>query len=310
MSRESNVAALSGGTGSSKLLRGLQGLTRFTVVTNVGDNHWFHGLYVCPDIDTVCYTLAGIVDARRGWGIDGDRFDALDMLTTLGSKDTWFKIGDRDMATHVYRTAMLKEGKTLTEVTSAVARCLGLKRWVVLPATDEPVETRIVTAERGEMHLQEFWVRERGRLTPTAVRHSGARRAHPTPEVAATLAAADRIILCPANPITSISPILSLLGFRALLRKSKARKVVVSPMVGDAAFSGPAAKLLVAEGLRPTSEGVANLYRGIADVIIVDEADRDQEEAIAETGASCAFTSTLMRTREDEVRMARFAMEA
>jgi LPPG:FO 2-phospho-L-lactate transferase len=309
MPRDS-VVALSGGTGSAKLLRGLQTITTFTVVVNVGDDDWFHGLYVCPDIDTVTYTLAGVADSRRGWGIQGDSFRALGQLKLLGADDTWFNIGDLDIATHVLRTAMMERGKSLTEVTSAVARMLGVRGCRILPATDQRVETRIITAEMGEMHLQEFWVKEKGRPTPNGVRYLGARRARATKEVARSIALADRIIFSPANPITSVMPMLSIGGFREALLRSRARKVAVSPMLGERAFSGPAARLMAAKGLKPTSEGVARLYRGAVDAMILDESDRSQRGAIERAGVSCHFASTLMRTREDEVELAKVAMEA
>jgi LPPG:FO 2-phospho-L-lactate transferase len=160
------------------------------------------------------------------------------------------------------------------------------------------------------MHLQEFWVKEKGRLTPTGVRFVGARRAQATREVARCLARAERVIIAPANPITSVMPILSIGGFRETLRGSNARKVAVSPMLGEGSFSGPAARLMVARGLEPTSEGVARLYRGVIDAIIIDESDRAQASAIEKAGISCHFTSTLMRSGEDEVRLAKVAMEA
>jgi len=304
------VVVLSGGTGSAKFLRGLQRASGFTVVANVGDNAWFHGLYVCPDIDTVTYTLAGIADSQRGWGIAGDEFKALGQLKLLGAKDTWFNIGDKDMATHLLRTSMLRDGRSLTEATSTIARRLGVHRWKILPATDQHVETRILTAEMGEMHLQEFWVREGGRPTPTGVRYLGARRARVTEEAARSIASAERIVFAPANPITSIMPILSIGGLRGALRKAKARKVAVSPMVGEGSFSGPAARLMVARGLKPTSEGVARLYRDVVNAMIVDESDRAQADEIEDAGVSCRFTSTLMRTAADEERLAKVAMEA
>lgn len=308
--KSERVVVLSGGTGSSKFLRGLQKLSTFTVVTNVGDNAWFHGLYVCPDIDTVTYTLAGIADSRRGWGIQGDEFRALAQLKKIGAERTWFNIGDKDMATHLLRTAMMREGRTLTAATSAIARGLGVRRWTILPATDRHVETRIMTAEMGEMHLQEFWVRERGRPTPMGVRYVGGRQAHATEQVARSIASADRIVFAPANPVTSILPILSIGGFREILRKAKARKLAVSPMIGEGSFSGPAARLMVARGLKPTSESVARLYKRLVDVLIVDESDRAQADAIEKVGVSCLLTSTLMRTSGDEQRLAKVAMEA
>lgn len=304
------VVALSGGTGSAKFLRGLQKVTDFTVVANVGDNDWFHGLYVCPDVDTVTYTLAGVADSRRGWGIQGDTFKALGRLKRLGAEDTWFNIGDADFATHLLRTRMMKQGRSLTEVTSRIASMLGVRRCRILPATDEHVETRIATLEMGEMHLQEFWVREKGRPTPKEVRYVGARRARATTQVVKSLASAERIVLSPANPITSIMPILSIGGFREALRGSSARKVAVSPMIGEGAFSGPDPRLMAAKGVRPTSEGVATLYKGLIDAMILDESDTAQAGAIERLGVSCHFTSTLMRSRRDEARLAKVAMEA
>jgi LPPG:FO 2-phospho-L-lactate transferase len=308
--REDRVVALSGGTGSAKFLRGLQKVTKFTVVANVGDNAWFHGLYVCPDIDIVTYTLAGVADAKRGWGIHGDEFKALGQLKKLGSEGTWFNIGDVDMATHVFRTALMKEGKSLTEVTLTVARRLGVRGVKILPATDERLETHVVTAEKGEMHLQEFWVKEGGRLTAKDVRYVGAKQAHATAEASRSVLSAERIIISPANPMTSVMPILSIGGFRGLMRKSNARKVAISPMVGERAFSGPAAELMAARGIKPSSEGVARLYRGLIDVLIVDETDNVQARAIESTGVSCVRTSTLMKSRDDEVRLAKVAVEA
>jgi LPPG:FO 2-phospho-L-lactate transferase len=310
VSNEGKVVALSGGTGSAKFLRGLQKVAKFTVIANVGDNAWFHGLYVCPDIDIVTYTLAGIADAKKGWGIQGDGFRALGQLEKLGSEATWFNIGDVDIATHVFRTALMKQGKSLTEVTLTVARRLGVSGVRILPATDEPVETHVITAERGEMHLQEFWVKERGRLHAKSVRYVGARQARATEEAARSVASADRIIISPANPMTSVMPILSIGGFKGLMRKSKARKVAISPMVGERAFSGPGAELMAANGLKPTSEGVAKLYMGVIDALIIDETDAAQARAIEGTGVSCIRTSTLMRSRDDEVRLAKVAMEA
>ncbi len=234
----------------------------------------------------------------------------MDQLKRLGSSGTWFNIGDMDMATDVFRTALLREQKSLTEVTATIARRLGVRGCRILPATDQHVETRVITAEKGEMHLQEFWVKEQGRLTPKGVRYVGARRARATPEVAMSIASAGRVIVSPANPVTSIMPMLSIGGFKELLGKSKARKVAVSPMLGEGSFSGPAAQLMAAKGLRPTSEGVARLYRGVVDALIIDESDRAQANAIERLGVSCHFTSTLMRTREDERRLAKVAMEA
>jgi LPPG:FO 2-phospho-L-lactate transferase len=310
VTRVAKVVALSGGTGSAKFLRGLRKVARFTAVANVGDNAWFHGLYVCPDIDIVTYTLAGVADAKKGWGIKDDEFRALGQLRRLRSEGTWFNIGDVDMATHVFRTALMKKGKSLTEVTTTIASRLGVRGSTILPATDEHVETHIITAEKGEVHLQEFWVKEKGRLTAKGVRYVGASKARTTPQVARSLLSAQRVVIAPGNPMTSVMPILSIGGFRGLLRKARARKVAISPMVGRRAFSGPAAKLMAASGLEPTSEGVAGLYRGLIDALVIDERDSAQARAIEGLGISCVRTSTLMKTADDEERLAKVAMQA
>ncbi len=290
-------------------MRGLQGLAKFTVVANVADNAWFHGLYVCPDIDTVTYTLAGLADEAKGWGLAGDTFRALEQLKRLGSAGTWFRLGDLDLATHIFRTEQMSKGKSLTEVTAMIARGLGVLDWRVLPATDEHVETRILTVEKGELHLQEFWVREGGNPGVMGVRYKGAERARATKSVLETLESADRMVIPPANPITSIMPIAAIHGIGTVLSKSKARRVAISPMIGGRAVSGPAAKLMIAKGLEPTSAGVARLYGGMVDVLIIDEEDRAQSREIEKRGISCVCAPTLMRSSADEARLAKLALE-
>ena len=304
------IVVLSGGTGSSKLIRGMQRLSRFTVVANVADNAWFHGLYVCPDIDTVTYTLAGIANRKHGWGIEGDTFRVLRQLKRLGAKDTWFRLGDLDLATSMLRTSLLKEGASLTEVTKRIGEMLGIPSWPVLPATDAHVETRIVTEEKGDLHLQEFWVREKGRPSVKSVRYKGIGRARETAEVAASISEADRIVIPPANPVTSILPILSVGRIRRALEESSARKVAVSPMIGKGPVSGPAAKFMASRGIPPTSEGVAELYEGLVDVLIVDEKDEAKAREIEKSGVSCLVRSTLMRGASDAERLAREVLKA
>ena len=301
------VVALAGGTGSAKLLRGLQAHVRFSVVSNVGDNVWMHGLYVCPDIDTAVYAMSGLIDRERGWGIAEDSFHGLAQLERLGA-ETWFKLGDRDLAMHVLRTHLLQGGRTLTEVTRVVCKRLGVKD-PVLPCTDADAETRLVT-DRGEMHFQEFWVKRRGRPRVVSIDYRPFSRARITEAVVKALASADRIVICPANPATSILPILSVGGMRRALRSSKARKVAISPMIGSGPVSGPAGKLMAATGHEPTSLGVAKLYRGLIDVMVIDEHDAKQEKAIEKTGATCVTAPTLMKSGEDEARLAGLALEA
>ncbi|MDG6909296.1 MAG: 2-phospho-L-lactate transferase [Nitrososphaerota archaeon] len=301
------VVALAGGTGSAKLLRGLQRLpVELTAVVNVGDDFWAYGVYVCPDIDIATYSLAGVADPAKGWGIAGDAFTVLERVRGLGA-ETWFRLGDLDLATSLVRTQMLHGGATLTQAADRVRRRLGV-RSRVLPVTDSDVETRISTP-KGELHLQEFWVREGGRPRVTGVSYVGARRAKVTPQAASAIMAADRIVLCPANPVTSLGPMLAVTGFPPLLSSSRARVVALSPMAGGAPYSGPAGKLLRAVGSRPDSVGIARLYSKFLDGMLISEHDSAMGPSIESLGIRCAATDTLMKGPRDELRLARELLE-
>ncbi len=302
------VVALAGGTGSAKLLRGLARVgDDLTVVANVGDNIWIYGVYVCPDIDIACYTLAGISDPSKGWGIAGDTFGALGALRTLG-EETWFALGDRDLGTCLMRTDSLREGATLTEAVDQERRALNVRQRI-LPATDDPLETRIGT-EHGEMHLQEFWVKGGGRPAVRYVRYRGARRARASPAVLSALRGADRIVLCPANPVTSIGPMLAISGFRDALSQTRARVTALSPMKGKGPFSGPAGKLMKARGMGQDSAAVARFYSGFLDAIVISKGDRGLRGEIEALGVECVASDTLISGPRDELRLARELLEA
>jgi LPPG:FO 2-phospho-L-lactate transferase len=300
--KPAKVVALAGGTGSAKLLRGLSSLDcDLTVVTNVGDNVWSHGLYVCPDADTAMYTLAGLADRSHGWGIEGDTFSVLKQLDSLG-QETWFALGDRDIATHLVRTAALREGRTLTQVTNNLCRRLGVKGRI-LPVTDSVVETRIKT-ENGEMNLQEFWVKNHGDPEVRGVRYRGASRSRITPYVERGLEQADAIVVCPANPITSVGPMLAVGGMREALAKASASVSALSPMIGKTPFSGPAGKLMKANGTSPDSLGVAGLYSDFLDTLVIDRSDREMAQGIRRLGVSCRLSDIRMHSRASERRLA------
>ncbi len=302
------VVALAGGTGSAKLLRGLYRQdVDLTVVANVGDNIWMYGVYVCPDIDVACYSLAGVADKKKGWGIRGDTFEALAALRRLGA-ETWFALGDRDLATCLARTGLLRSGKTLTEATLAETKALGLD-CPVLPASDDPVETRILTG-RGDLHLQEFRVRDGGKPRVSGVTYQGASKARLPRRVEEALEGADRVVVCPANPVTSVGPILAVPGLRRLLTRVRARKVALSPMEGRVPFSGPAGKLMKATGVRPGSAGVVELYRGFLDAIVISNRDSDLKPEIENSGVECILAGTRMNTSADEIRLAGELLEA
>ncbi|HME18647.1 MAG TPA: 2-phospho-L-lactate transferase [Nitrososphaerales archaeon] len=302
------MVALAGGTGSAKLIRGLASLEcELTVVANVGDNLWMHGLYVCPDIDIPIYTLAGVEDRSRGWGIEGDTHAVLGQLATLG-RETWFTLGDRDIATHILRTAALREGRTLTQATEELCRSYGLKARV-LPATDSPLETRVITRE-GEMNLQEFWVRRRGMPHVVGVRYKGAASSAVTAQVEEAIRAADDVVVCPANPVSSIGPILAVRGISELLSRARARVSALSPMVGHAPYSGPAAKFMKATGTSSNSIGVANLYLGFLDAIMIDRRDENMAGEIQRLGIECRLSDTRLGSRAAERRVARELLDA
>ncbi|HXW38031.1 MAG TPA: 2-phospho-L-lactate transferase [Nitrososphaerales archaeon] len=302
------TVALAGGTGSSKLLRRLVEVDPdLRVIANVGDNFWFHGLYVCPDVDIAMYSLAGIADRRRGWGIEGDTFNLLRALGRLG-EETWFRLGDRDAATCAVRTELMRRGDSLTRATKKLCADLGLET-AILPATNEHMETRIITDE-GEVHLQEFWVKGKGRARVRGVKYSGASIAKPTREVETALRGSGRIVFCPANPVTSMGPILAVEGVRSLLSASRRRVVALSPMIGRSAFSGPAAKLMRAIGASPDSIGVSALYSGLVDVLVISERDQGMKRGIEANGMECVVADTLMEGKEDEKRLARLVLAA
>ena len=300
------VVALAGGTGSSKLLRGLSRLDAdLTIVSNTGDNFWVYGLYVCPDIDTAMYALAGILD-QRGWGIRNDTFHALSQLKTYGI-ETWFNIGDKDLATHLLRTKMLREGDTLTQITEFLTKKLGVKG-TVLPATDSYVETYIVTPNE-KLHLQEFWVRDNGKPDVIGIEYRGADKAKPTAKVEEAIRQADEIIICPANPVSSIGPILALNGMKELIQECRGLKIAISPMVGEGPFSGPAGKFMHALGIKSNSTGVASIYRDFLDVFVIDVSDQGLKKEIEKLGLQVMVTKTYIKNDTDAEKLARIVLD-
>ncbi len=293
------------------MLRGISSLIepeRLTVVVNTGDDEVFHGLHVSPDVDTVLYTLAGLVDPAQGWGIRGDSFACLEMLERYYD-ETWFRLGDRDLATHVWRTDLLRRGRSLSFVTRAIARSLGV-RARVLPMSDDPVRTFVDVAERGPLPFQQYLVRDGGAGDVRAIRLRGLRRATPARGVLAALRAPRRIILPPSNPFVSIAPILSLPGVRAALRRAAARVVAISPILGDKPVKGPLDRMLRGLGHEVSPVGVARLYRGLVHAFVLDRRDAALAPRIAELGMRPVLADTLMTTPAKSRRLAAVALEA
>ncbi|HKA62686.1 MAG TPA: 2-phospho-L-lactate transferase [Methylomirabilota bacterium] len=304
-----HITALAGGTGAAKLLRGLARLidTRhLTVVVNTGDDAEIWGLHVSPDLDTICYTLAGVIDERKGWGLTGETFNTLDQIARFG-EPAWFNLGDRDLATHLHRTRLLREGRTLSQVTHAVASALGVTARI-LPMSDQPVRTRILGPD-GWLAFQEYFVREKAQVDVRAVSYAGAARAHPAPGVVDAITTADAVLVSPSNPITSVGPILAVPGLVEALRATAATVVAVSPIVGGDAVSGPAGRLMASAGLPISAAGVARAYADWLDVLIFDERDRAMASEIERTGVRAVAAPTIMSGREAEVDLARHVLD-
>ena len=306
-----HVLALAGGVGGAKLVLGLTHLLsreRLTIVVNTGDDEIFHGLHVSPDLDTMLYTLAGISNAETGWGIAGETFAALEMLSGYGA-ETWFNLGDRDLATHIRRTQLLGQGMTLSEVTGELGGRLGVGHRIT-PMSDDPVRTWLAT-DSGEMPMQEYFVRSRSKPVVSSVAYRGAAEATPSRDFASALEHSDLVVLCPSNPLLSTGPILAIPGVREALSGAKEGRlrVAVSPIVGGEAVRGPAAKIMRELGHEATCLGVARLYRDICDVLVIDEQDAESAPAIAELGVAPLVAPTIMNTESNKVELARLILE-
>ena len=310
--RDRKVLALAGGVGGAKLVLGLARELppeQLTVVVNTGDDETFHGLHVSPDLDTMLYTLAGLSNPETGWGIAGETFSALEMLARYGV-ETWFNLGDRDLATHIRRTQLLREGATLSEVTAELCRCLGVAHRVV-PMSDAPVCTFLSTGA-GELAMQDYFVRQRSEPVVTCIEYRGAEDAPPSDGFKNALAEAGLVVFCPSNPFLSLGPILAMPGVREGLESEKVDgrlRAAVSPIIGGAAVRGPAAKIMTELGHEATCLGVARLYQDICDVFLIDQQDADLAPAIADLGIRPLVAPILMETEGDKVALARLILE-
>ena len=296
------VTLLAGGTGGTKLAHGFALIgpeVDVTVIANVGDDAEIHGLHVSPDLDTLLYTLSGLIDAERGWGIRDDTLSAHEMFARLG-EETWFTVGDADLATHAHRTRLMREGVSLTDATAAMAAALGLTT-TLLPATDDRLRTRLET-DAGPLDFQDYFVRLRQQPTVTAVHFDGLAGARPTDAVLAAIADAELLVIGPSNPFVSIGPVLELV--REPFAQATAPKVAVSPIVAGRALKGPADRMLASMGHEPTALGVARLYAGLVDRFVIDEADASLAPQIAELGMAVDVLPTVMRTDDDRRALA------
>jgi LPPG:FO 2-phospho-L-lactate transferase len=306
--RRGSVVALAGGVGAARFLDGLTRVLRperIFIIGNTADDAEIHGLHISPDLDTVTYTLAGLADPKRGWGIRGDSFRCLEALGRLGG-ETWFQLGDRDLAMHLYRTERLRQGATLSGVTAEITAALAVRSRIV-PMSDDRVRTRICTPA-GELEFQTYFVKRRARDKVLDVRFEGASEATPAPGVIEAIAAAEAIVLCPSNPFISIAPILAIRGIREALRPKRERVLAISPIVGGRALKGPAAHMMKSMRLRPAAVEVARLYADFAGVFVLDEVDRKQAVDVEKLGMRPVVTNTVMRGLRERKALARVVL--
>ena len=300
--RKKLITILAGGSGSVKMVRGFASQrTDINVVTNVGDNYWLYGMYICPDIDTITYGLADLLDHDKGWGIKKDTFGFLRQMEIFG-EETWFRIGDRDTATHLTRTNMLKNGKSLSYITKWMAEKFSIEI-KILPVTDNTMETRIIT-DKGDMHLQEFWVKHRGLDEVKGIEYQGAEKVRPNPDAMNAIHDSNLIVIAPGNPLTSIGPMLAIKGIRKELAKKKNKVVAISPIIGNSAISGPTGKYLEAAGIEVSALGVAKMYADVCSNIIIDTKDHALTKKIESLNINVHESKIKMTNKQSEDALA------
>jgi LPPG:FO 2-phospho-L-lactate transferase len=302
------ITALAGGVGGARLANGLAKLLEpvdFSVIVNTGDDFYYTGLYICPDLDTVTYTLAGINDPVNGWGIAGESWHVFSALEQIGHP-IWFRLGDRDLATHIERTRLLQSGLSLSDVTAAISQRLGVRQ-AILPMTDSPVRTLVETVELGVLSFQEYFVRHKFQPTVRSIQFSGIGEATIPSSVTTTLEASDLIVICPSNPFVSIDPILSIQGMRDLVIQKPV--IAVCPLIGGKTIKGPAAKIMVEMNLEPSACNIAKYYGDLINGFVLDHKDREDAEPIRQCGIISLETDILMTNVEGQTRLAREVIE-
>jgi LPPG:FO 2-phospho-L-lactate transferase len=303
------ILVLAGGVGAARFIEGLVQVVppeSITAVVNTGDDMELHGLKISPDLDIVTCTLADLIDREQGWGIIGDTDECMSWLVKLGGPG-WFKLGDRDLALHIRRTAMLREGATLSQVADSLRTSLGVAV-KIMPMSDDPVPTYILT-DVGEMHFEEYFVRRRAQDAVLGVRYVGVEAARPAPGLLDLIATAEVILIAPSNPVVSVGPILAIPGVREAIIASPAPVITVSPIVGGAPIKGPAAPLMRAVGLEVSAVGAAQAYAGLLDGIVIDQVDAHLAAQIEALGVRVAVTDTIMRGPVEKANLARVALQ-
>jgi LPPG:FO 2-phospho-L-lactate transferase len=301
------IVALAGGVGGAKLAYGLAQVlppANLTIIVNTADDFEHLGLYISPDVDTVCYTLAGLANPDAGWGRDNETWQAMTNIAKLGGPD-WFQLGDQDLATHLERTRLLKEGLPLSQIVSQFCRSWGILHRI-LPMSDQPVRT-IVKTDQGELPFQEYFVHRGSEPHVTGFEFRGAETATPAPGAIEALSDADAVVICPSNPWVSIEPILAIPGFRD--RISAKTTIAVSPIIGGKAVKGPAARMFADLGIQPSALAVAEHYRGLIKGFVLDKVDREFAQPVQALQMRALVAKTLMRTSEDRRRLAKDVLD-
>lgn len=304
------IAALAGGVGAARFLTGLARCIPeedLRVIVNTGDDIELFGLHISPDIDIITYTLAGIVDETKGWGIRNDSFHFMEMIRHFGG-ETWFNIGDRDLSTHIYRTQQLSKGKLLSQVTDEIRRVLEVKT-KILPMTNDHFETHITTP-KGKIHFEEYFVRRQCRDEVLGVEFMGEATAKPAEGVIEAISDASLVVVCPSNPIVSIGTILAVKGVRNALQRTDGKVVAVSPIVAGMPLKGPADKMLRCLGVEVSAFGVAQFYSEFLDTIVIDKQDTAEKERIEELGVRVSVANTVMKSLEDKILLAQAVLAA
>ena len=302
------ITILAGGTGSIKLVRGMyKESENITIISNVADNFWHYGLYICPDIDTIIYGLSNNLDRKKGWGVKRDSFNFLKYMNTLGP-ETWFNLGDKDLTTHVLRTQLLKEGKSLTEITKFFTDKYGLSL-LVAPASDTHYESNMVIEGNKRIHLQEYWIKYKGSMPVYDIIYNNIKKARVTLQAQRTLEESRLILFAPGNPITSIGPIINIPGMKNLLKKLKNKIVMVSPLISDRAVSGPCEIYMKAKNISPNLRGLIDFYSEIANTMIFDKLDEAEIEKKLKNDypeINFCYSNILMTNLRKETSLARY----
>ncbi|HUN88822.1 MAG TPA: 2-phospho-L-lactate transferase [Terriglobales bacterium] len=302
------ITVLTGGTGGAKFVWGLAQVLppeQLAVIVNTGDDVTWWGLHVSPDLDSVMYALGGKLSRDRGWGYEDDSFRVLERMRSLGAEG-WFGVGDLDLATHLRRTQLLSEGNSLTQATAELCRVMNVRQ-KLLPVSDDPVRT-VVTTPDGDLSFQEYFVRERWKPIVVDVKFNGSENALTGPEVLQSIIQSEIVIIAPSNPVTSIGPILAVSGVCDALRCTTAQVIAISPIVGNAAVSGPAGEMLKMRGLPISAVGIAQHYRDLIDALIADSQDEDKRQEIETAGVPAVFTNTIMKSDAERIALAKFAL--